>query len=271
MEETDEHISRLSLRCSLKGEQYYRVGGSLKLINPETYLLINQGQRYQTSFKGGENQDILIIAFKPGFAEDILKTVLGTESRLLDNPFENTYNSLHFFERSYPNDAELYKHISTISRLIKTPDLQFKKEIIEYLLTAAMERLLQLHMSLSTEIDSMKSVRRSTRIELYRRLHIARDFIEASSSADLKLGNIADAACLSLHHFKREFKNLFGISPHRYLLLCRLKRASLLLKNSDENLDEICSETGFIDTSAFIRLFRQTTGLTPGNFRKNSN
>src|SRR6187397_2286313 len=51
LEETSDHVSRLSIRCILNGEQHYKVNMHDHRITPDTYLVVNQGQHYKTSFQ----------------------------------------------------------------------------------------------------------------------------------------------------------------------------------------------------------------------------
>src|SRR5262245_189307 len=50
LEETFDHVSRLSIRCMLNGNQYYRVGNHEMLVTAKNYLIVNEGQHYKTSF-----------------------------------------------------------------------------------------------------------------------------------------------------------------------------------------------------------------------------
>ena len=104
LEETDVHISRLSIRCMSGGDQYYKVGSNEHRVTPENYLVINHGQQYKTSYEGNGNQEMMLIAFKPGFAEDILYSVMKDEDKLLDDPFRPVDQPVYFFEKTYESD-----------------------------------------------------------------------------------------------------------------------------------------------------------------------
>ena len=134
--------------------------------------------------------------------------------------------------------------------------------------TASFTRLLFVHPATSNDIDRISSVKRSTREELFRRLALATDFMEANLGHKTTLEHIATAACLSVHHFKREFKLLYGVTPHRHLFLKRIERAMYLLRGSSQTIAEVAEASGFENTSSFIRQFRRFSGFTPGQFRK---
>ncbi|TND10185.1 MAG: AraC family transcriptional regulator [Bacteroidetes bacterium] len=268
LEETDDHISRLSIRCMLNGEQRYRVGGHEHLVNPNNYLVVNQGQRYQTSFEGKEDQEMILVAFRPGFAENLLHALSTPEDVLLENPFEPSTGPVLFFEKTYEMDPLVLALFRRLRKLINTDRATKQVADLDGIYTALLGRLLQVHRKQGELIGKIGSSKKSTRVELFRRLSIARDYMEAHAGEMLKLDDIAHEACLSVHHFKRTFKELYGLSPHRFLIGKRIEKAERLLRGSPLPVDEICAATGFEDTSSFIRLFRQQTGRTPGAFRR---
>ncbi len=68
--------------------------------------------------------------------------------------------------------------------------------------------------------------------------------------------------------FNREFRMYTGISPAKYMIINRMKSAERRIVNSDEQITVIALESGFYDSSAFIRQFKKTYGLTPAEYRK---
>jgi AraC family transcriptional regulator len=78
---------------------------------------------------------------------------------------------------------------------------------------------------------------------------------------------LAEVAGLSVCHFTRVFKQTEGMSPHRYVLHCRVKRAKELLADGKMSQAQIAFAAGFSDQSHYTRWFRQISGLTPGGYR----
>lgn len=263
LEETSEHVSRLSIRCILNGEQRYRVGRNEHLVTPKNYLVVNQGQLYQTSFKSAEEQEMILVAFKPGYAEALLYSLSATEDQLLDDPHKPATDAVRFFEQTYEYDPVIAGLFSRLRMLMDAP-LSMKQTLdLDQIYGALLTRLIRVHKGLYTDINRLGQVRLSTREELYRRLHIARDFMDANAGQNQGLHDAATAACLSVHHFKRAFRELFGITPHRYLVNKRLEKACHLLEHTGMKVEEVCTASGFGNNSAFIRLFHQHTGTTP--------
>jgi AraC family transcriptional regulator len=79
---------------------------------------------------------------------------------------------------------------------------------------------------------------------------------------------LAAQARLSVYHFARGFKLSAGVSPLRYVLEQRVKRARQLLVQTDLPLSAIASALGFFDQGHFSRQFRSLVGTTPSSFRR---
>lgn len=84
---------------------------------------------------------------------------------------------------------------------------------------------------------------------------------------DLSMEDYARLSGRSISSFKRDFKNDFGTTPGKWLLNQRLNRAKSLLIGTDLNINEVCFESGFKNSSHFNRSFKDKFGLTPGEFK----
>lgn len=100
------------------------------------------------------------------------------------------------------------------------------------------------------------------RVYLYQRLVRAKLFIDANYSNPIDLDNIADEAYFSKFHFIRNFKTIFGKTPHQYLIAVRIEKAKeLLLQN--QPVATVCFLVGFESVSSFTTLFKKQAGSTP--------
>ncbi|MBI1177346.1 helix-turn-helix domain-containing protein [bacterium] len=99
-------------------------------------------------------------------------------------------------------------------------------------------------------------------VALRRVVHYIHDHL----GENLTLGTLAAKANLSTCHFARMFKVSTGISPHRYLLNCRIARAKKLMTQGKGTLAEIALRSGFCDQGHLTRSFRDIVGTTPAAF-----
>jgi AraC family transcriptional regulator len=81
------------------------------------------------------------------------------------------------------------------------------------------------------------------------------------------LGQLAGAACLSVNHFIRAFRQQTGVTPHRHVVLRRLERGIALLKKPGMSVAEVADGAGFATPAHFVATFRRTLGVTPGAFQ----
>lgn len=95
----------------------------------------------------------------------------------------------------------------------------------------------------------------------------AKDYIDGHAGAHLSLDDISRAANLSKFHFLRLFRRQFGITPHKYLLNCRVNAARAALE-AGAALDDVVYRYGFADLSHFNRRFKRIYGMTPRQYQK---
>jgi AraC family transcriptional regulator len=84
----------------------------------------------------------------------------------------------------------------------------------------------------------------------------------------VNLAMAARLAGLSPFHFLRCFAKALGVTPHQYLVRCRIKRAARLLAERERAITDVAFDCGFNDLSNFIRTFRRAAGISPRAFRK---
>lgn len=94
------------------------------------------------------------------------------------------------------------------------------------------------------------------------------DYLEARLPERVDLANLAALAGLSQSHFSRAFKASTGMSPYRWQLDARIRRAQALLIDPRASLDQVAEATGFADAVHFGRTFRKLTGAAPGAWRR---
>ncbi|KAA8746165.1 helix-turn-helix transcriptional regulator [Paenibacillus sp. UASWS1643] len=79
---------------------------------------------------------------------------------------------------------------------------------------------------------------------------------------------LAEMSGYSLYHFIRIFHKIMGIKPNEYVKECRIAAAKNLLISSEMTVYEVAEQTGFSQTSYFIKVFKEHTGLSPKVFRE---
>lgn len=96
----------------------------------------------------------------------------------------------------------------------------------------------------------------------------AKELISANLQGNLSTGDLARECSLSSGHFARAFRRSTGLSPHQWLLHCRINKAHGLLRDGRLSLAEIASACGFADQSHFTKAYARQRGISPGAWRR---
>ena len=100
------------------------------------------------------------------------------------------------------------------------------------------------------------------------RVRQIKDYIAANYMQDISLKDLSGMVCMSEDSFSRFFKNKTGRTPNRYIIDYRLGIAARLLLTTKLSVAEIGYSCGFNTLSHFNRLFRESKGCTPSEFRE---
>lgn len=96
------------------------------------------------------------------------------------------------------------------------------------------------------------------------------EYIQSNLDRDLQIEEIAEKLVISKYYLCKLFSKYLGISPYRYILQQRVEKAKFLLRHNPElKMIDIALECNFNDQSHFNRQFRNFTGTTPRDYRRN--
>lgn len=94
----------------------------------------------------------------------------------------------------------------------------------------------------------------------------ARQFLRAERSRVVHSAELEAITGLTRYDLARQFRLVFGTSPHRYLIMRRLELARQRL-HLGRALADLAGEVGFADQPHFTRAFKAGFGLTPARYR----
>jgi AraC family transcriptional regulator len=118
------------------------------------------------------------------------------------------------------------------------------------------------------EVTSGRTARPAeTRAQDRARMVDAAVWIDAHAHEPLAIGDVGREIGLSPFHFLRLFARVFGVTPHQYLIRCRVRRAARLLAHETHPISGIVLDVGFRDLSNFVRTFHRAAGVSPRAFR----
>lgn len=93
-------------------------------------------------------------------------------------------------------------------------------------------------------------------------------FIRKNCNRNLHMEDFCDRVNLSRHYLIHLFERQIGMPPYRYLHMCRVQHAQVLLKTTDFSVDRIAEETGYSCAAVLIRHFKAFNQVSPNEYRK---
>jgi len=256
----------LSIKTVVRGSALWEAGGRIFKVHENCYLTLNDRQRYTLTIDSLQNATTFCLFFERGFVEDVFRATTTPAAALLDAPEPGRQFSLPFAEKLGPGDDRLMALVRDMNARIANGPMM-RGEWDERFLRIGVSLIWE-HQDAAAAVARVPAARAATRSELYRRLLRGRDFLLSSLDARVRLKEAAREACLSPYHFHRAFRQVFGETPHGFLLRQRLGRAASLLARRDLSVTDICLETGFESLPSFSALFRRRFGVAPRDFSR---
>lgn len=101
------------------------------------------------------------------------------------------------------------------------------------------------------------------------RIPLAINYLHQHCDEALQRAEVATKVGLSADHFSRLLKASAGCGFGELLRRIRIEKSIRLLRQTQRGILDIALECGFQDQSYFTKVFKQTMGTTPGDYRKN--
>ncbi len=234
-----------SLQLKLDNNSYHASKGDVIFINPETVHSATP-----------ENCDYECIVFRPDFLYVSTYSCRFFFDSLLSHEYAvNEFNPCSDNEFQQAAD-ELFEAMQN-----KTSGYKFRViSAIFKLFGIITDRRLYSDLTANEKAGNKKSILKLKKVLSFMREHFDKQ---------ITLEDMANASDTSLKYFSTFFKNMTGKTPFSYLNDYRIEKASQMLANSDKSVTDIAYSCGFNDLSYFIKTFKKTKGVSPGQFRKN--
>ncbi|HOJ09586.1 MAG TPA: AraC family transcriptional regulator [Clostridiales bacterium] len=93
------------------------------------------------------------------------------------------------------------------------------------------------------------------------------EYIEGHYNENITIEDVSEIANFSRHYFNKFFKKATGKTFASYINDIRLEKAQAFLKSSNQNITNIAYDVGFNSVKTFNRLFKESFGCTPSEYR----
>lgn len=174
------------------------------------------------------------------------------------------FNGISLFDIiDFPYMIELEDSSRALKLLQTLFDLNFRTDAASALMVKSI--LLEL-VAMFLENDTRETKREATDNPF---IHRMKAFINEHITENLSVKTLANEMCFNEKYFISVFKQNFGTTPALYVKNLRLEKAKHMLLYSDDKITYIINKTGYSNLQKFSRDFKNHTGFTPSEFRKN--
>lgn len=223
-------------RYRYRGAEHLAAAGSFALLNPDEVhtgsRASEQGWRYRVFYP------------HPQQFRDLLAEL------------ELPHASAPMFHGSVHGDADLVGALLLLHRQLEDPQVPALQR--QTLWREVMLPLLQRHARIPEAREAGREPQAVAR---------AKELLAASLAAPPSLEQLAATVNLSPFHFARVFRRATGLPPHAWLKQRRLEQARALLRAGCAPL-VVAMQLGFADQSHLSRQFKQSYGVSPGEYRR---
>ena len=105
---------------------------------------------------------------------------------------------------------------------------------------------------------------------VHQKVHEVAMYLQQHLSENVSLEELGQRFFMSRSYLTRSFRNVTGFSVIEYMNYIRIQRAQQLLKESERSITDIADHCGFGNITYFEKVFKQTTGQTPVQYRKST-
>ena len=116
-----------------------------------------------------------------------------------------------------------------------------------------------------TDTYSMISICFPQEDNIDRELDIIRREIIGNPELELSIADMSEKVHISSYHMIRKFASENGLTPHKFQLQCRIRKAQELLESGMKVVD-VAAAVGFCDQSHLCRVFKRQVGISPEEY-----
>ncbi len=105
--------------------------------------------------------------------------------------------------------------------------------------------------------------------DINKELDIIKNEIIGNPEIELSIAEMSQKVNISSYHLIRKFSSENGLTPHKFQMQCRIRKAQELLREGNKVAD-VAQMVGFCDQSHLDRVFRKQVGISPEEYRNSA-
>jgi AraC family transcriptional regulator len=253
--ETEVKSHSLSLKYTISGSEIYHLGKKSFNITEGNFLITPPKQKLEATVKGSTIAKAICLHFDNKIVNEAYHSLIKS----IDiESIDKNFTAEEFIPLHLKNSEHQLHH--TLTFLAQNDlDLHSRNEnIMQICMNVCKSQL-----DAKNQYTRLRAIKLSTQTEIIQRLYKARHFIQDFCLTNIDLQTIAETVFLSKFHLLRYFKDAFNVTPHQYLMHCRLEKSLELVKYTSLSIAEIAKKTGFADAPVFSKAFKKKYGFSP--------
>lgn len=269
-EAREQHsVSGLTMRVVIRGTETYKLDNREIRIIPGYFVMFREGVSFTRIVDSLEPVQTLAISFDSGFVKDFTRRQSSRDHHLKDpDRRAGTWSaSMDLTEAVLPLIDDFHYTVRNLCRTVDDDRIEHSL-LNEYLYHSLLGYSKVFRLEIENRADRLKIRRPDARLETFRRVQLARDFLVSNFDRRVGITEVAEASFLSVNHLLRNFHDAFQTSPYQYLIRIRLQYSRRLLTRTQLQIADIAALAGFDSDSTFITVFKKAFGITPLQFRK---
>jgi AraC family transcriptional regulator len=257
--------SNIGLLIAANGSCNYYVNGGKNELDQDKVFFISRGSTLAVRSMGKSSYPALLF-FHSRLPDLVMFSLQYGGEVLLEKPFDTLPFDFSYLERIHV-DVSIYTTVVSLIGLGASCS-SFAALQADMTIRSLFEDLVMKNQDAYKRSQNIQALKASTRLEIFKRISTAKDWMEANYQGGATLEDIAAIASMNSQHFLRMFKQVYAITPHQYLIDLKLKKARQLLEGNDLTINDICLAIGFESAFSFSVLFKKRFGMPPSHFRK---
>ena len=261
-----EHRAPLGILCNFNGSCEYKVNGFRYETDDHSFFISNKGASIEINQKAQHQVESFYLFYGDKMVNEAVSSRIIEDQKLLEDPEQNSMQPFEFVDRTYPYEGRLATKLLNLRHLVKST--YSDQALIHEIKREILDELWCIHHTVEEELSKIDAAKPATRKEIYKRLYLAKDFMDSHIHQKVSLEQVAMVACFNPQHFLRLFKKLFSITPYQYLIQNKLRIANQWVTTSDKPISKISMDLGFESMSTFSWTYKNTFGYSPREHRK---
>ncbi|HBN84918.1 MAG TPA: hypothetical protein DDZ89_13870 [Clostridiales bacterium] len=246
-------------KCGHKVEDtiYGLTKGSLFILPPYVSHVIQP--------LGETNLKIFGCEFSPSFVDETMRSIASGHSGFDAKYMKPIFTVTNVLQPNLNLTGQAMLEVESLfTQMLK--EYTFERKYYEFNIKTDLIKLLVI--IARENVDNRSSLTNNGFDSYKENMNKAIGYINNHYSDKIYVDDICKIAAMSKTYFSHYFKQSTGKTFTEYINHLRVRKAMVLLTETQDSILEICNSCGYHDNTYFSRVFKKETGLSPGQYRR---